>query len=698
MNRFNVDLGRDEDKNKQDHPIASREAIYALLTEPLDFDTLFARLNGPKWSYDALSKRVLAMVRDKQLIQKDDKIARAGQSKLVKAKVKVDKAASVHVVIDGINLSLTERHAQGVFPNDEVTVRVPDPVSKDAIAVVVDVDLKNENHIICAVKISRDKVRLTPFDQKIKNTLVLEGKNQLKEGDIIFVSRVKKQRSRRVVFVKLERVLGTIDTPGIEREVARALFALPKDWVLQESIEGADQKSIDALLKTRTSWVDIPLVTIDGKDAKDYDDAVAVEKTDQGYRLYVAIADVTEYVKPGTELDKEAMRRGNSVYFPGYVIPMLPEVLSNDICSLVPKQNRLAMGCCIEFDHQGRRLKTKLDRVVINSHARLIYEDVDLMLTGKKEAPDFWKASLKNLEALANLLREKRIEQGTIVLSSHETKFEFDQQGEIESVSEVQRGFSHIMIEECMLAANMAVGDFMQKQGIPIVYRCHNQPSTEKVEAFKDYLKSHQIDLEDEPSPKELQAVLDQCVDKADFRSIEMMVLRTLSQAYYSSVDNGHYALSTDYYTHFTSPIRRYVDLSVHRAIGMWLDGSSKEVDLDEIAENCSLLERRADEASWFAQGWLKAKWISPNIGKTYKAKISTVTHFGVFVSLEEEPVEGLIHISNLGNEYFTYHADTLTLEGRSTARIYRVGDELSVRLKAVDIASAQVDFVAIYY
>lgn len=697
MSQFNIDLTKDEDNNKFDHPIASREAIYAVLENPMDFETLFESLHSPKWSYDAVSKRVKAMVRDEQLIFEDGEYARKGKSRLVTRKAFLDKYNHIHIEVDGIDLMLTERHAQGVFPGDELVLRVPTPVQKDSIAVLVKINSINQSHIVCSVRQHRGKMRLLPFDAQIKQHLVVKDSDPLKIGEVVTVSRLEKQSSRRFLNVKVEKRLGDIETPGIERDIARYRFKLSDAWSQDILVEGATQKDIDREMKERTSWVDLPLVTIDGPDAKDFDDAVYVEKTDKGYRLYVAIADVAHYVKEDSDLDQEAKKRGNSVYFPGYVIPMLPEVLSNDICSLVPHENRLALGCCIDFDFQGKRLKTKLDRVVIRSHERLIYEDVDKMLSGDHKVPEGLEAPLVALDELSKTLRNKRIQEGTIILSSHETKFDFDHNGEISEVREQTRGWSHQMIEECMLAANMAVGYEMQKEGISIIYRCHNAPSADKVAQFQDYLNAHQIELPDEPSPKDLQSVLDQCEGQSDFRSIEMMVLRTLSQAFYCAEDIGHYALSTDFYTHFTSPIRRYVDLTVHRAIHAWLDGKTLDVDLDPIAEQCSVLERRADEASWFAQGWLKAKWMAPHVGNTYQATISTVTHFGLFVSLEGLPVEGLIHISNLGNEYFIHHSDTMTLEGRSSGMMYTMGQSLTVRLKSVNIAALQVDFVAVY-
>lgn len=691
---MNENLDRDDENNKNDHPIASREAIYTSLESPLDFKTLFKTLNSPEWAYDALSKRVDAMERDQQLKKIDGVIYQNGQSKLVTVKSFFDKVMGMQVSIDGMHLPLTERQAQGVFPGDELTIRVPDPVHPEAIAIVTQINTLNQNHIVCRVGSYRGRVQVLPFDPKIKQSLVLHKKDTVQEGEIVMVSRLQKQTSKKFLMVKIEKRLGDQHTPGIEREIAKSLFKLPGPWA-ETILEGADQESIEQAAESRTSWTDLPLVTIDGIDAKDYDDAVYVEKTDTGYRLYVAIADVSHYVKKDGYLDQEAKKRGNSVYFPGYVIPMLPEVLSNNICSLVPDQHRLAMGCCIDFDHKGNRMHTRLDRVVIRSHARLVYEDVDAMLSDTALVPEWWQAPLQAMNELTQCLRQKRKKSGTIILTSRETKFEFDDYGEIDTVLELERGWSHQMIEECMLAANMAVGYVMHCEHRPIIYRCHNQPTAEKIEQFKDYVAFHQIDFPEEPTAKDFLNVIEACQHLPDCRAVEMMVLRTLSQAYYCDSDSGHFALSTEYYTHFTSPIRRYVDLTVHRAIGDYLDNKPNALE-EGVSAQCSMMERKADEASWFAQGWLKAKWAAPHVGKTFNAKISSVTHFGAFVALEDLPIEGLIHISNLGNEYFAHHPETLTLEGRSSGVVYGLGQTLKVRLKSVDIAALQVDFIPV--
>ncbi|MCP8351784.1 ribonuclease R [Candidatus Synchoanobacter obligatus] len=694
MTQFIVDVAQDEEESKKGHPISSREKIYAALEQPVHFDDLFAALKDPLWAKSAVYKRVAAMVRDQQLIVEQEIVSHACVTKKVVAKVIV-KNALLTITIDGVDLPLSERHSQGVFPDDEIVVRVPESVDSRSIPVLVKINTVDAKQLYCVVKYHKHKVRILPFDQRIKQMLVLDKHQSFQEGTVLLVKRHEKQSSKRVLKVTVVNILGDIAENGLERRVARQVYSLSDDWPDDYAITGADQDTIDRVSERRESWEHLPLVTIDGADAKDYDDAVYAEKTDKGYRLYVAIADVSHYVEQGTELDVEAAKRANSVYLPGYVIPMLPEVLSNNACSLLPNVKRLAMGCVVDIDKNGRRVGTRLARVVIKSHARLVYEDVHAMIQKEQDTPDWLQQPLSHLDQLAKCLRERRIADGTIIIRSHETKFGFDTSGTLSSVQEVERVWPHQLIEECMLCANTAVGQLMHQERVPLIYRCHNEPSSEKVEAFQDYLRFHQIQLPDHPTPADLQAVIDQCQGKVDSHAVEMMVLRTLSQAYYCADGVSHFALSTDYYTHFTSPIRRYVDLTVHRAIGAWLDKKPcSDEGLEKVASQCSTNERRADEAGWFTQAWLKAKWMLPSIGKKYSAKVVSVTHFGLFVALKEAPIEGLVHISALGKEFYSYHADTMTLQGKSSGKVYGLGQSLTVRLTTVDLALQRVDFV----
>ena len=696
MTESNIDLTRDEEHHKNDHPISSREKIHAMLEEPMDIDVLLGSLPDPEWADSALHKRILAMARDQQLVVKDKVVSRKEPSILITEKV-MAKGGDLFVIYQGEKIILSERHAQGLFPNDEVVLRIPKEYKRDSIAVLVSINTASVKHLICVVKYRRDKPRLVPFDQRIKQAVVMKGKISYPDNTVLRVKRSPKQRSRRMIEVVEHEVLGDIYQPHLERLIAQDVHALASEWGQQANLDvnHASQPDIDQEATNRESWQHLPFVTIDGEDAKDYDDAVYAEKTESGYRLYVAIADVSHYVQPETELDLEARKRGNSVYLPGYVIPMLPEVLSNGACSLLPEVTRLAMGCVIDIDESGKRTNTRLAKVAIRSHARLTYEQVDRMLKGEESTPEWFSTPLSQVDALAKVLRQFRVAEGTIIIRSHETKFQFDPSGEVSGLTEVDRVWPHQLIEECMLCANMAVGQIMHDQHRPIIYRSHSEPTAEKVRQFQDYLSFHGIQLPDEPSPKDLQSVIDQTKEGPDSHAVEMMVLRTMSQAFYSASQVDHFALSTGYYTHFTSPIRRYVDLTVHRAICDWLDGKPaiESTAIDQIASDCSVFERAADEASWFAQAWLKAKWVEQYVGQQFKAKVVSITHFGMFVALLDQPVEGLVHISMLGKEYFSFNEETMSLQGQTSGQTYSLGQKVSVMLKTVDLSLQRVDF-----
>lgn len=694
MNQPYLDLIGDDENKKQNHPISSRETIYAAASQPCTFAELLERLDSPSWAFEPIQRRVQAMARDNQLIIKDGVVSHFGPSKLVTSKVKAIKSGHLLINIDHVELFLNDRQAQGVFPNDEVVVRVPDPVSAQSIAVLVSVNQMNKKHLVCVYTEYKGKPRLKALDKRVKQPMILSSRHKLQDGDVLTVFRSENQRSRRLLQVQMVRKIGHIHDAGIERFIARNIYGLSSDWSSNYHLPGASQEGIESEAKNRESWCHLPLVTIDGEDAKDFDDAVYAMKLDKGYRLYVAIADVSHYVKEESELDKEARDRGNSVYLPGFVIPMLPEVLSNDLCSLRPNEKRLAMGCIIDFDESGVRTNIKLNRVVIQSHARLTYEGVDQMLGGAMETPEWFKEPLATIDNLARILRERRISKGTVVLTSRETTFSFHQNGALSNVEERIRGWSNQVIEECMLAANMAVGFAMHDNGMPMIWRCHSEPSADKVDSLREFMYYHGIEVPHEPTPVDLQSILDQCSNKPDIQSIEMMVLRTLSQAYYSHDEMSHYALSEQCYTHFTSPIRRYADLIVHRTIGAYLSNKEASADYTDIASSCTIQERRADEASWFAQAWLKAVWMEPYVGRAFKARVVSVTHFGMFVVLLDKPIEGLVHISSLGKEYFQYQEESMSLVGSVSGQRFSVGQVIDVVLKSIDLSMQRVDFM----
>lgn len=470
----------------------------------------------------------------------------------------------------------------------------------------------------------------------------------------------------------------------------------------------------------------VPFVTIDGEDARDFDDAVYAEaKRGGGWRLFVAIADVSHYVKVGSALDEEAARRGNSVYFPERVIPMLPEVLSNGLCSLNPLVDRLAMVCEMTLSKAGKLTGYQFYEAVIHSHARLTYTKVSQLL----EHPDSVEAEnlrqqlpgvvphLQQLYALYKALLAGRHVRGAIDFETQETRIVFGADRKISEIRPTQRNDAHRLIEECMLCANVATARFLQKHAIPALYRVHDGPPQEKLNNLRQFLGELGLSLgrgKAAPTPGDYQELLEKIHDRADFRLIQTVMLRSLSQAVYSPDNNGHFGLNYDAYTHFTSPIRRYPDLLVHRAIRSVIRSKAEtphvqragaasmpkariypydELRLDQLGEQCSMTERRADEATRDVTNWLKCEYMRERVGETFPGVITAVTGFGLFVELTDIFVEGLVHVTALPGDYYHFDAVHHRLSGERTGRSFRLGDTTEVVVARVDLDERKIDF-----
>jgi ribonuclease R len=445
----------------------------------------------------------------------------------------------------------------------------------------------------------------------------------------------------------------------------------------------------------------LPLVTIDGETARDFDDAVFAEKQGHGWRLVVAIADVSHYVQPGTALDREARERGNSVYFPRRVIPMLPEKLSNGLCSLNPDVDRLAMVCDMTVDDHGEITDYRFYPAVFRSHARLTYDQVWNWLSGatppEGEVHRRLQPQVQTLYDLFKVLGEARGKRGAIDFETIETMMLFNEHGKIENIVPVYRNDAHRLIEECMLAANVCASDFLRSRRQPCLYRIHEGPTAEKLEALRNFLKEFGLGLGggDEPTARDYALLLDSIKTRPDAQLLQTVMLRSLRQAMYSPDNVGHFGLSYEHYTHFTSPIRRYPDLLVHRAIKAVLTGTHYTPGKwDDIGLHCSMTERRADEATRDVSNWLKCYYMLDRIGETFAGTIAAVVPFGIFVALDEVYVEGLVHVSELGEEYFAFDSVKHLMLGERTGRRYRLGDRLQVRLVRANLETGRIDFV----
>ncbi len=458
----------------------------------------------------------------------------------------------------------------------------------------------------------------------------------------------------------------------------------------------------------------LPLVTIDGEDARDFDDAVYCEaKKGGGWRLWVAIADVSYYVRPDTALDKEAINRGNSVYFPSQVVPMLPEVLSNGLCSLNPQVDRLCMVCEMTVSETGKLSGYKHYEAVMNSHARLTYTKVHEILEGDEELRERYKALVPHLEELHKMyqvLKSARDERGAIEFETVETKFIFNAQRKIESIEPVVRNDAHKLIEECMILANIASASLVEKAKEAALYRVHEPPGEERLTGFRDFLGELGLDLSGglEPSPTDYANLMKKIGERPDKELIQTMLLRSMKQAVYNADNAGHFGLALKRYAHFTSPIRRYPDLLLHRAIKYLLakqEGHNQDRwtptggyhysfdDMDFYGEQCSMTERRADDATREVSDWLKCEYMQDHVGEELEGVVANVTSFGFFVRLTELHIDGLVHISTLANDYYHYDPIGQRLVGESFGAIYRLGDAVKVKVLAVNLDDRQIDF-----
>ena len=530
--------------------------------------------------------------------------------------------------------------------------------------------------------------------------------NNAREGQIVLVEIVSHPNKRTQAIGQIIHVLGEHMAPGMEIEVAILAHRLPFEWpeVIALAVAKIPQHVLPADLTNRTDLRDLPFVTIDGEDAKDFDDAVYCYPTPNGgFQLYVAIADVSHYVPIGEPLDLEAARRGNSVYFPGKVVPMLPEALSNGICSLNPHLDRLCMVMEMAISPQGKITESNVYRGVIHSKARLTYTQVsDWLLQGHTDATHepLWPL-LQSLHTLYQILSKTRKIRGAMDFDTTETRIVFDENRKIERIIPVIRNDAHRLIEECMLAANVATARFLQKAAIPTLYRVHAPPEGDKIIALRQFLGELGLILGggEKPTPKDFQKTLETLDGRPEKHLVETVMLRSLKQAQYIEANEGHFGLAYSAYTHFTSPIRRYPDLLIHRAVGHLLDHGTPEGfaynkdDMNRLGKHCSSTERRADEATREVVAWLKCEYMQDKLGQIFPGRISAVTSFGIFVELDDIYVEGLVHVTSLKSDYYTFDAIKHRLVGERGGQVYRLGDKMTVLVARVDLDERKIDF-----
>lgn len=704
---------------KYEFPLPSREYVMQILAEqgvPLDFDLLCELLDIGKHEYEMFARRLRAMERDGELMKN-----RKGAYILPE---KVDLIAGrVEGHPDGYgflspddkseDLYLDNKQMDKVLHGDRALVRVIGLDRKGRReAVVVEVLERANSKVVGRVLIEHGVVFVVPENRRINQDILVppEKKTKIKAqaGQVVVAEIIEQPTKFSQPIGRIVEVLGNYADSGMEIEIALRKHDLPFEFskaALEET-----KKLPDKVKKTdwagREDIRHFPLVTIDGETARDFDDAVYAERQGKGknagWRLVVAIADVSHYVKPGMMLDRDAYDRGNSVYFPRRVIPMLPEKLSNGLCSLNPDVDRLAMVCDMAISADGEITQYRFYPAVFVSRARLTYNQVWSWLSGEKKPDSELHKSLqphlKDLYTLYQALTKSRSLRGAIDFETTETMMLFNENGKIDNIVPVVRNDAHRLIEECMLAANVCSSDFLQTRKQPCLYRVHEGPTPEKLGALRDFLKEFGFGLDggDDPHAKDYAALLTKIKNRPDTQLLQTVMLRSLRQAQYSPDNVGHFGLAYESYTHFTSPIRRYPDLLVHRAIKAALVGEKyvPHGTWDDIGLHCSGTERRADEATRDVENWLKCFFMKERIGEEFDGTISAAVPFGVFVALDDVYVEGLVHVTELGSDYFQYDKVKHQMLGERTAQRYRLGDRLRVRLVKADLETGRIDFV----
>ena len=712
QNLRGLDPYLEREKERYKYPLPSREYILQILKQqgiPLAEQSLQKLLGVTKKETELFNRRLTAMVREGQIFRnRKGDICVMEKLDLIKGTVQGHADGFGFLIPDNgsgdLYLSAKEMHK--ALHGDRVLVR---EIGLDRRgrreATIVEVLEYANNQLVGRLHIDHGILFVVAENKRISQDILIAKEHSLKAkgNQVVMVEIIQQPTKSSQPIGKIIEILGDYTAPGMEIEIGLRKHNLP--YVFSPEIEKLAAKFPKSVLKKeimgRKDICHLPLVTIDGETARDFDDAIFCASEDKGYRLYVAIADVSHYVNPGDAIDQEALKRGNSVYFPRRVIPMLPEVLSNELCSLNPGKKRLCMVCEIQFQTNGNMLDYSFYPAVMYSHARLTYTKVTMMLADPK-GPEGREYSalipyLQTAYKLFKALLKARKKRGAIDFETIETQMLFNEQGKIDKIEPVQRTEAHRLIEECMLAANVCAADFLQRHSQTTLYRIHEDPAAEKIDGLRDFLREFGIQLggENKPTAKDYAQTLLKIYKRPDAQLLQTVMLRSLQQAVYSPHITGHFGLAYDSYTHFTSPIRRYPDLLVHRAIKAVLSGETfNPGDWQELGKHCSMTERRADEATRDVESWLKCFYMQDKIGECFDGVISSVTGFGLFVALDEVYVEGLIHISELPSDYFHFDANKHMLLGERSGEQYRLGDRLRVKLVRVDLETSKIDFV----
>ncbi len=717
-----------QEAEKYDNPIPSREFILETIRQfnaPMSKEEILSALHiKSEEQQEGMRRRLRAMENDGQLVfTKRKRYALPDKLDLLKGTVIGHRDGYGFLQIDGQkedwfipnNQMLRTMHGDFVLAQPNGT----DRKGRKEVRIVRVLESRKKQ-IVGRFFLEEGIGYVVPDDSRISRDILIPNESRMgvRMGQVVVVELKPRTAALTQPVGVITEILGENMAKGMETEIAIRNHDIPHVWpsAVEKQVKKFSEEVPEQAKQGRVDLRKLPLVTIDGEDARDFDDAVFCQKKrGGGWTLWVAIADVSYYVRLRTALDAEAYNRGNSVYFPNRVVPMLPEILSNGLCSLNPQVDRLCMVCEIKLSAKGKMTDYQFYEAVMNSHARLTYTKVARILEGDEELCERYAELVPHLRELHNMyqaLINTRHQRGAIDFETIESKFVFNEMGRIESIEPVIRNDAHKIIEECMILANIAAANLMEKHQEAALYRIHAGPSEEKLTGFRSFLSECGLSLGGglKPSTADYAELLQQVRERPDHELIQTMLLRSLSQAVYSADNIGHFGLALEEYAHFTSPIRRYPDLTLHRGIKYLLakeKGSKRRTtdsggyhytldEMDLLGEHCSITERRADDATRDVADWLKCEYMQDHIGQEFDGIISAVTGFGFFVRLNDLFIDGLVHISTLDNDYYRFDVAGQRLLGENSGMIYRIGDAVKIRVEAVSLEQRQVDFALV--
>lgn len=709
---------------KYDNPVPSREFILQIIRKqnsPMSKEEIFKTLAiVNEEQQEAMRRRLRAMENDGQLVFTKRKCyALPEKLDLLKGMVIGHREGFGFLQVEGKkdDFFIPNVQMQKVMHGDYVLAQPNGFDRKGRPEVrIVRVLEANKKQIVGRFFLEQGIGYVVPDDSRITRDILIPDNARLgaRMGQVVVVELHPRTAPFFQPIGKITEVLGDNMAKGMEVEIAIRKHDIPHSFpsAVEKQLKKWAEDVPEEAKRGRVDLRDLPLVTIDGEDARDFDDAVFCQKQGKGWKLWVAIADVSYYVRPKSALDTEAYNRGNSVYFPNRVVPMLPEKLSNGLCSLNPQVDRLCMVCEITISAKGKMTDYQFYEAVMNSHARLTYNKMAKILekdTALCERYASLVPHLQDLHEMYQALVKARQQRGAIEFETIESKFIFNALGRIERIEPVVRNDAHKIIEECMILANIASANFMEKHQEPALYRIHAVPGEEKLTAFRSFLAECGLSLSggNKPTPMDYAQLLEQIKQRPDHELIQTMLLRSMSQAVYSADNIGHFGLALEEYAHFTSPIRRYPDLTLHRGIKYLLakkKGSKRKTtdtggyhyqleEMDVFGAHCSSTERRADDATREVADWLKCEYMQDHVGEEFDGVISSVTGFGFFVRLNDLFIDGLVHISGLANDYYLLDMPKQRLIGENSGMIFRLGDAVKVRVEAVSLEQKQIDF-----